>query len=295
MEFKHSTLKKIAKTILILLLILVILLYLILPTTLGVLAVIPKKCEVNETPNGFSEIDLATEDNETLKAWYLAPKNDSVIILVHGSGDCRESVRNYATMLQENDFGVLAIDMRGHGESSGKTNRYGWDGSKDIGAAVNFLKTQEDIKNIGGLGLSLGAEVLLGSVSQYPEIKAVVADGATYRDFGEFNATDKISPIAKNLSTTRVLDIVIQLLSGDDHPTPILDSITRNKDTNFLFIAAGKQQEEIDYNEMYKKAVSDRGTLWIVPDVSHIQAFNQNPEEYKEKIVKFFSKNLEGE
>jgi pimeloyl-ACP methyl ester carboxylesterase len=281
------------KIILVLLLIVIILLYLVLPTTLGVFAIVPKNCGVNEVPDGFSEIDLATEDNETLKAWYLAPKNDSVIILVHGSGDCRESVRNYATMLQENDFGVLAIDMRGHGESSGKTNRYGWDGSKDIGAAINFLETQEDVKNIGGLGLSLGAEVLLGSVSQYPEIKAVVADGATYRDFKEFSATDKFNPIFKNLSTTRVMDLVIQTLSGDVHPTPILDSITQNKDTKFLFIAAGNQQEEIDYNEMYKNAVSDRSVLWIVLEVGHIQAFNQNSGEYEEKVIKFFSENFD--
>jgi len=86
---------------------------------------LPYKESVGAPTAGFTEIELAAEDGVTLKAWYAPATNGAAIILLHGAGGSREGVRDHATMLAENGYGVLALDMRGHGESGGTTNRFG--------------------------------------------------------------------------------------------------------------------------------------------------------------------------
>ncbi len=34
---------------------------------------------------------------------------------------------------------IITVDLRGHGASAGRTNRFGWQGTHDVGAAVAFL------------------------------------------------------------------------------------------------------------------------------------------------------------
>ena len=113
----------------------------------------------------------------TLAGWYKPPLNGAVIILIHGAGGSREGMRPYAAMLARHGYGVLALDLRGHGASTGRTNRFGWQGTQDVGAAVAFLQARDEVKAIGGLGSSLGGEVLLGAASKYPALKAIAADG----------------------------------------------------------------------------------------------------------------------
>ena len=44
-------------------------------------------------------------------------------------------------MLARHGYGVLLFDRRGEGESEGDPNIFGWQGERDIHAAVAFLQT----------------------------------------------------------------------------------------------------------------------------------------------------------
>jgi pimeloyl-ACP methyl ester carboxylesterase len=133
---------------------------------------------------GSWTIALTTDDQVMLAGWYKPPINGAAIILIHGAGGSREGMRPYAEMLAHHGYGVLALDLRGHGASTGLTNRFGWQGTHDVGAAVAFLQARDEVKMIGGLGSSLGSEVLLGAASEYPAMQAIAADGATTRSLG---------------------------------------------------------------------------------------------------------------
>ena len=191
-------------------------------------------------------------------------------------------------MLAENGFGVLAVDLRGHGMSTGKTNRLGWNGSADVGAAVHYLAGREEVKHILGLGLSMGGEVLLGAASDYPEITAMVADGATRRSTEELLALPAERSIVRSF-TARVMFASVKLLSGDEPPSPpLLESMVAAKDTRFLWIAAGMDRLEVAFNQLFAETIGQRGSLWIVPDVGHTGAFAAYPDVYEERVVEFF-------
>ncbi len=269
-----------------------LLLYIVLPAAFGIAAIWPENADAGDPPAGFTDITLTTSDNVQLAAWYIPPTNGAVIILVHGAGHGRQSVRGHAEMLAGQGFGVLAINARGFGDSEGSINRFGWQGTLDVGAAVAYLENQPDVEAIGGLGISMGGEILLGASSAYPQIEAIISDGATSRSVEEYQALPKNESIWRNF-TNRVLTLSVRLLSGDAPPKPLLDSMMEADTTRFLYIAAGDVDTEIEFNERFLDQVgAERAALWVVPDVGHTGGFGKYREEYEARVIEFFETNL---
>ena len=268
---------------------LVLLLYLGLPAGLAIVAVFPVRAAVGSRPEGFEDVVLHTDDGVQLEGWYRPPGNGAVIILLHGAGGSRQEVRPYAEMLAAHGYGVLALDLRGHGESQGKTNRLGWQGTLDVGAAVDFLRMRSEVRHIGGLGISMGGEVLLGAASAYPAIEAMATDGATRRCIEELLALEAERSLVRNF-TARVMYATVEQLTGDQPPKPLLQSMTESEQTQFLLIAGGSNALEVSFNQMFKAALGNRAALWIAPGAEHTAAFSRYPQEYEQRLVEFFDR-----
>ena len=90
-------------------------------------------------------------------------------------------------MLARHGYGVLLFDRRGEGASDGDANIYGWGGDRDIKAAVDYLQTRPDVDpdRIGGIGLSVGGELMLEAAAETDELKAVVSEGAGARAYSD--------------------------------------------------------------------------------------------------------------
>ena len=87
-------------------------------------------------------------------------------------------------MLIRHGYGVLLFDPRGEGESEG--DPYRWGGERDVKAALAFVgRPDVDRGRIGGLGLSLGGELLLQTAAESNALKAVVSEGAGMRSIRE--------------------------------------------------------------------------------------------------------------
>ena len=95
----------------------------------------------------------------------------------------RNGPQKHARILARHGYGVLLFDRRGEGESEGDRNMFGWGGDKDILAAIAFLKTRPDVDpaRIAGMGLSVGAELMLETAAGRGELAAVVSEGAGTR------------------------------------------------------------------------------------------------------------------
>lgn len=280
------------KKILIIVAIIIFALYFLFPVCMGIYATFKFNEDVGKVPNGFENVELLTSDKIKLKAWYKKPENGAVIIVVHGAMSSRKHVLKHINMLVKNGYGVLAIDMRGHGESDGDgAVAYNWDGTKDIKASVKYLVEERKIEKIGALGLSLGGEVLLGAASSNKEIKAIVTEGATERSTGDYIALKENKKLFRSY-TTRLMYFTVKMVSGSKEPLRIVDSITFAKDTHFLFIAAGNKEKEIKYNKYFNSLVGENSKLWIIKDSNHTQGIIKEKKEYEKNIIDFYYKYL---
>ena len=132
----------------------------------------------------YEDVEIVTSDGVVLRGWYLPSRNLAAVITYPG----RERAQRYAEFLARHGYGVLLLDRRGQGGSTGDPNSYGWEGLHDIAAAIAFLEGRPDVDpdRIGGMGFSVGGEVLLETAARTPGLRAVVAEGAGFRSIREF-------------------------------------------------------------------------------------------------------------
>ena len=134
----------------------------IVPTGMAILATHVARAPVPAAQLGstYRSVTFTASDGLKLAGWYVPSRNGAAIILSPGRSP---SVQAHARMLIQHGYGVLLFDRRGEGQSQGDRNMYGWSGDKDLLGAVTFLQRQPDVHQglIGGLGLSVGGEMLL--------------------------------------------------------------------------------------------------------------------------------------
>jgi len=125
---------------------------------------------VQTIPDGFEEkgykqITVETEDSEKLVGWYKAPKqNGYVVIFFHGNGGALRGNWEYLNYVSNLTDGLLAIDYRGFGGSTGYPSVEGL--NQDALAAFDYLIRQgisEDRIIIMGHSLGTGPAVYLAS------------------------------------------------------------------------------------------------------------------------------------
>ena len=133
------------------------------------------------------KVKFTSEGNvEIVGTFYESAKaNSPAVLLLHQFGSNRKSFDEFAMRLQKDNFGVLAIDGRGFGESvkttEGKTvaaerTAEGVKGMEaDVANAFDFLAKQKNVDNtrIGIVGASYGSSLALIYAAENPKVKAV--------------------------------------------------------------------------------------------------------------------------
>jgi pimeloyl-ACP methyl ester carboxylesterase len=220
-----------------------------------------------------------------LAGWFVPSRNGAAVLLVHGSGDDRAGVAPHAELLARAGYGVLAIDLPGHGASDGRANLLGGNAQPAIAAALDWLSAQPGVRpdRLSGLGLSLGAEVLLEAAARDARLRAVVADGAErasddrrlYPESGLAGAVGAVTRFA------------VRAVTGTREPPPLLGLLPRLAPRPVLLIAAGGRPREIPVNRAYRRAAGSTARLWTVPEAAHTGALAARPAEYARRVVTF--------
>jgi len=139
------------------------------------------------------EISFVTKDGVTIGGSWITPRAPAgqpskrpTVILLHDLGMSRRDWGIFIPDLIAQGWQVLAIDLRGHGQSKGGASFVGQNapqaatyllqsGTQDVAAALAWLKKGKntDMKKVAIIGVGLGAEIAYFSSGLFP--KALVA------------------------------------------------------------------------------------------------------------------------
>lgn len=155
-----------------------------MPVGIAVWATHPSHAaEAHDRPADAIDIAIPCTRGAVLAAWYLPTRDGAAVVLAHGAGSTRGTTLSQAAVLNDAGYGVLMVDARGHGASSGEAMDLGWWGDEDLGCALDALSGIEgvDAERLGVVGLSMGGEQAIGVAANDARVRAVVAEGATQR------------------------------------------------------------------------------------------------------------------
>ena len=140
---------------------------------------------------GTQHVTIRTEDGVSLAGTWYEPgaRQAPAVILVHMLHRNRNDWEPLATRLASEGIGALAIDLRGHGESSGSVdNGETPDYSalvRDVVAARRYLMSRSDVQqgHIGIAGASIGANLAVMEASADTSIAslALLSPSVDYR------------------------------------------------------------------------------------------------------------------
>jgi alpha-beta hydrolase superfamily lysophospholipase len=109
---------------------------------------------------GYVELEsvrLVTADGERLGAWFADGRPGAAgVVLLHGKDGTRSACLPAARMLLRAGRAVLAVSLRGHGDSSGERLDFGPRARADVIAAVAWLEQRRPGEPVVVRGTSLG-------------------------------------------------------------------------------------------------------------------------------------------
>ena len=166
------------------------------------------------------DVTLTTSDGLELEGWYVPSRNGAAVIAFPG----RTNPQPHARMLIEHGYGVLLFDRRGEGASDGDGNVFGWGGTRDIEAALDFLEERPDVdpERIGGLGLSVGGELMLQAATEDTRLAAVVSEGAGTRTLSEELVDNDANSLIWGFHSLVAKHIGVALFSHESPPPSLI-------------------------------------------------------------------------
>jgi alpha/beta superfamily hydrolase len=236
------------------------------------------------------DVKFTTSDGLELEGWYIPSRNGAAVISFAG----RSGTQRHARMLARHGYGVLLFDRRGEGRSEGEPNAWGWGGDRDAKAAIDYLQTRADVdpERIGGIGLSVGGEMLIETAAETDELKAVVSEGAGARMYAEDLSHDD-SALNKVLGAPAALvkSAAVAVFGNEPVPASLEDLAAEVRQPLFLIAAPNSPNGE-DLNRDYHAAAGSNSTLWEIPEATHTDGIEARPQEYERRVVGFFDREL---
>ena len=233
-------------------------------------------------------VTVSTSDGLDLRGRYVPSLNGAAVIVFPASASRAPQAR----VLARAGYGVLMLEMRGYGASDGDPNMFGWGATKDIDAGVGFLRARHDVREgrVGGLGFSVGGELMLEAAAGNAGLRAVVADGAGERSVRESALRGAKGALA--LPAAAVQTAAVTVLSGELPPPSLIDLVPRISPRALLLIGAGRDNGGEDLQPHYYAAARAPKAFWKIPEAGHTAGFAARPREYARRLTAFFDAAL---
>jgi dipeptidyl aminopeptidase/acylaminoacyl peptidase len=245
----------------------------------------------------LTDIAIAARDGVTLRAWSIRPgnSNGNAVILLHGLGDNRFGMAGYAELLLSRGFSVLVPDARAHGTSGGNLATFGLLESDDIHRWLDWLEQNDHPECIFGLGESMGAAQLLQSLRSETRFCAVAAESpfASFREIG-YDRVGQFFHTGPWLGRTALRPVVEfafvyarwkYKLDFEKASPENAVAATRIP----VFLIHGQNDSNIPVR--HSRLISARNPsvpLWEVPNADHCGAISTTPDEFSEKLIRWF-------
>ncbi len=268
--------------------------FVVLPVSVAIVATHKARARVVAADLGrpYQRVTIRTADGLRLAGWYVPSRNRAAVIVFPGrSGPVR-----HARMLARRGYGVLLLDRRGEGESDGELNLFGWNGEPDLRAAVAFLRRRPDVDpaRIGGIGLSVGGELLLQTAARDRGLRVVISEGAGVRSLREHLHTPGVGRLQRWGTNWVVQTVALAVLSNSLPPPDLAGLVGRIAPAPVLLINARDGHTDEALNRVYFERAKEPKGLWTLARGGHTGAFAADQRTYERRVAGLLDRILLG-
>jgi alpha-beta hydrolase superfamily lysophospholipase len=246
----------------------------------------------------LEDASITASDGAVLRGWIIRPNHGdgNAVILLHGLADNRLGMTGYAQLLVDHGFTVLMPDARAHGVSGGALATYGLLERNDIREWFDFLQAKEHPGCTFGFGESMGAAELLQSLEAQTRFCAVAAESpfATFREiaYDRMGQPFHLGPwVGRTLLWPLVEAAFLRArwkYGLDMEKVSPAESVARTAVPVLLIHGRVDSNIPVQHSRLIH-ARSPKTQLWEVPDADHCGAISTEPQEFKQKLLGWFT------
>ena len=258
-------------------------------------------------------VSFDSTDGIPLKAWWLpasvTPRG--AVIIAHGIDHTRQVMLPRAAFLVRSGYDVLAIDLRGHGESGGSIVSPGLLEARDILGALRYIRSSGIYEPVALLGVSYGAVASLIAAAESPEIAAVVSDSAfptgkdVSDDINRYYLHDprtsfwlRVLFLASSVpGTSRATALTYYLRSGINLGPELLSVIPSASRIGVPVLVISGGRDWIVPTDKARQILSaipgDRKELLVIPNAAHDTTYNTAPTLYASTVLSFLDRTID--
>jgi len=253
----------------------------------------------------FEEVEFRAADGTTIRGWWIpakgltssasatgrAEKCPRTLVFCHGIAGNRSVFLPFVEAADWLDANILMFDLRGHGDSDGRTVTLGYWEKEDVLAAIAFVRREkpDEAREVIGMGVSLGAATLAEAAALVePPLDGVILDSA-------FTSTqDMTHAVVKNFPPAcHPWLLTLGLPMAEWHAgCPMMDvrpesSVARLRAPVLLLHSRGDPLIPSEHAHRLLAQAAEPKRLCIFELPGHCDAFFAQRERYRDEVVAF--------
>ena len=244
----------------------------------------------------MEDVQIKSDDGLILKASLIEKFDfsDKYIILVHGYSDNRHIEIPFVRMFLKENFNILIVDQRNHGDSEGEYPTYGYYERKDLDRWIDFLVNRKGKDLFIGLfGQSMGGATVLLCGANNNKVKFIIDDCgySSAESLIKFHISKYKHLPSKGIYKCLNRSVKKKCRFSFEDVSPIKDIC--NSTVPILFIH-GNNDKTVPYEmaeEMYKERKNNNDRIYIIDKCGHMESYGKDKEKY-EKVVHEFLMNI---
>jgi dienelactone hydrolase len=233
---------------------------------------------------------ISSEWNQPTPAYFIPAErpNGATIIVVPTGNERRGDRIHEIAVYHRHGYHVLSYDSRSC--ITRVPNSLGYREVPQVGDALVYLATRAEVNSdrIAIHGFSAGGALALMAAADYPDLRAVVAEGG-YHDFAahmdengaSLGLLEGLYPLGGRLG--------YRLSTGDDmsvlSPIRVIGQIAPRP----ILLVYGTNEPSLYGAHLQQAAAGDNATLWEVPGAAHGSYLTTAPEEYERRVIDFMN------
>lgn len=237
-------------------------------------------------------VSLPLEHGRTVAGWYVPGKGRGAILLLHGIRADRRQMVGRARFLAAAGYGVLLIDLPGHGASHAPAITFGLREADGVQAALGYLREHAAGQPLGVIGVSLGAASFM-LCKTCPQVDAVVLESMypTIEEAVEDRLRQRAGALAVPLSKLLLwqLPMRLNIQTRQLRPIEAMAGLTAP-----VLVASGEQDQHttiVETRHIFAQAPQPKA-LWEVAGAAHVDLHRYAPAAYEARIGEFFANSF---
>ncbi|HZR06451.1 MAG TPA: alpha/beta fold hydrolase [Candidatus Udaeobacter sp.] len=261
--------------------------------SVGWLLVHPVQTRIRNPPTDLNaeSVVFPSESGAEVHAWWCPTQNSrGAVLLLPGIRANRLSMLDRARFLRRAGYSVLLIDFQATGETKGDHITFGWKESRDVLAAVDFVRRVDPAARVAIIVSSLGCVAVLLATPPLKVDALVLEEVYPTIEIATRNRMENYLGVVGRVLTPLLLNQMQSRLGVSASQLRPIAHIAC-VECPMLIISGEKDRNTrpFDTQMLVERARSPK-KLWFVPNAGHVDLHQASRVAYESRILAFLRK-----